>query len=67
MTVVSDEIHGPLAHAGHEFTPFLSVSDAAREWGIAVTSASKAFNLAGFKCALMIAASDRSLAVLDGM
>ncbi|MEO5920649.1 MAG: aminotransferase class I/II-fold pyridoxal phosphate-dependent enzyme [Pseudolysinimonas sp.] len=67
VTVVSDEIHGPLAHVGHSFTPFLSVSDAAREWGIAVTSASKAFNLAGFKCALMIAASGRGLAVLDGM
>ena len=67
VTVVSDEIHGPLVHAGNEFTPFLSVSDASREWGIAVTSASKAFNLAGFKAALMVAASDRSLAVLDGM
>jgi cysteine-S-conjugate beta-lyase len=67
VTVVSDEIHGPLVHPGHVFTPFLSVSDAAREWGIAVTSASKAFNLAGFKCGLMVAASDRSLAVLDGM
>jgi cystathionine beta-lyase len=67
VTVVSDEIHGPLAHVGHSFTPFLSVSDAAREWGITVTSASKAFNLAGFKCALMVAASDRGLAVLDGM
>jgi cystathionine beta-lyase len=67
VTVVSDEIHGPLAHVGHSFTPFQSVSDAAREWGIGVTSASKAFNLAGFKCALMVAASDRALAVLDGM
>ena len=67
VTVVSDEIHGPLAHAGHEFTPYLSVSDAAREWGVTVTSASKAFNLAGFKCALMIAGSDRGLALLDGM
>jgi cystathionine beta-lyase len=65
--VVSDEIHGPLVHAGHEFTPFLSVSDAARTWGVTVTSASKAFNLAGFKCALMIAASPEALAVLDGM
>jgi cystathionine beta-lyase len=67
VAVVSDEIHGPLVHAGQTFTPFLSVSDAAREWGIAVTSASKAFNLAGFKCGLMVAASDRGLAVLDGM
>jgi cystathionine beta-lyase len=67
VTVVSDEIHAPLTHAAHTFTPFLSVSDAAREWGITVTSASKAFNLAGFKCALMVAASERGLAVLDGM
>jgi cystathionine beta-lyase len=65
--VVSDEIHGPLVHAGHEFTPYLSVSDAARAWGVTVTSASKAFNLAGFKCALMVSASPQALAVLDGM
>lgn len=65
--VVSDEIHGPLVHAGHRFTPFLSVSDAARDRGVTVTSASKTFNLAGFKCALMVAASPAALAVLDGM
>jgi cystathionine beta-lyase len=65
--VVSDEIHGPLVHARGEFTPFLTVSDAAREWGLTVTSSSKAFNLAGFKCALMIPASERGSAVLDGM
>ena len=67
VTVVSDEIHGLLTHSTATFTPFLSVSDAARENGIAVTSASKAFNLAGVKCALMVAASDRSLALLDRM
>ena len=66
-TIVSDEIHGLLTHSTTTFTPFLSVSDAAREHGLAVTSASKAFNLAGVKCALMVAASDRSLALLDGM
>jgi cystathionine beta-lyase len=65
--VVSDEIHGPLTWDATEFTPFLTVSDAAREWGVTVTSASKAWNLAGYKCALMVAASDRGLAVLDGM
>jgi cystathionine beta-lyase len=65
--VVSDEIHGPLVHVTGDFVPFLSVSDAAREWGITVTSASKSFNLAGFKCALMVAASERSLALLDAM
>jgi cystathionine beta-lyase len=67
VTVVSDEIHGLLTHSSATFTPFLSVSDAAREYGVAVTSASKAFNLAGVKCAVMVAGSDRSLALLDGM
>jgi len=66
-TVVSDEIHSALTHSTATFTPFLSVSDAAREHGIAVTSASKAFNLAGVKCAVMVAQSGRSLAMLDAM
>ena len=56
--VVSDEIHGPLAQPGTGFTPFLAVNDEARSLGFAVTSASKAFNLAGLKCALMITASE---------
>ena len=55
-TVVSDEIHGPLTYADATFTPFLSVSDAAREVGICVTAASKAWNLAGLKCAIMVTA-----------
>ncbi len=55
-TVVSDEIHGPLTYPDAEFTPFLSVSDAAREVGVCVTAASKAWNLAGLKCALMVTA-----------
>jgi cystathionine beta-lyase len=67
VTIVSDEIHGPLTHPGVEFTPFLSVSDDAREHGICVTSASKAFNLAGLKCAVMVAASDTMTAMLDAM
>ena len=67
VTVVSDEIHAPLVHSGSTFVPYLSASDAARQTGIAVTSASKAFNLAGVKCALMIAKSPAKLAVLDGM
>ncbi|HEX4057341.1 MAG TPA: aminotransferase class I/II-fold pyridoxal phosphate-dependent enzyme [Galbitalea sp.] len=66
-TVVSDEIHSMLTHSSATFTPFLSVSDAAREHGVTITSASKAFDLAGIKCSMMVAASDRSLAVLDAM
>lgn len=59
VVVVSDEIHGPLVHPGVAFTPYLSVSESARDHGVAVTSASKAWNLAGVKCALMVTAGDR--------
>ena len=58
--VVADEIHAPLTLAGATFTPWLEVSDAARERGVAVTSASKAFNLAALKCALAVTASGRA-------
>lgn len=56
--VVSDEIHAPLTHHDATFTPYLSVSDEAREHGIAAESGSKAFNLAGLKSALFVAESD---------
>jgi cystathionine beta-lyase len=58
--VLADEIHAPLVLAGATHTPWLQVSKAARERGIALTSASKAFNVAGLKAALMITASDRA-------
>jgi len=59
VTVISDEIHAPLTFSGNTFTPFLAVSDTSREVGITVTSASKAFNLAGLKCALIITGGGR--------
>ncbi|RNE63979.1 MalY/PatB family protein [Cryobacterium tepidiphilum] len=58
VTVVSDEVHAPLTHSDGHFTPYLSVPGAA-ERGICVTSASKGWNLAGLKCALMVTASER--------
>nr|WP_241739984.1 aminotransferase class I/II-fold pyridoxal phosphate-dependent enzyme [Microbacterium invictum] len=65
--VISDEIHAPLVQPGIGYTPFLAASTTAAEVGYAVTSASKAYNLAGLKCALMITASDRTTAVLRGL
>lgn len=58
-TIVSDEVHGPLTYGPARYTPFLTVSDTAREVGVAVTSASKAFNIAGLKSALVVTASER--------
>jgi cystathionine beta-lyase len=56
VTVVSDEIHAPLVLAGATFTPFLTVPGAA-EIGVSLVSASKAWNLAGLKCAAIVSAS----------
>ncbi|MFX0539954.1 MalY/PatB family protein [Ornithinimicrobium sp. Y1847] len=52
--VISDEIHAPLVHPGspRPFVPWLTVSDAAREVGIALHSPSKAWNTAGLKLAV---------------
>jgi cystathionine beta-lyase len=63
--VLADEIHAPLVLHGATHTPWLEVSDAAREYGIALSSASKAFNVAGLKAALMITASDRARAAAE--
>jgi len=57
VIILSDEIHGPLTFNKKEFFPFLSVSDNAKEVGIIITSASKSFNFAGLKCALIITES----------
>lgn len=65
--VVSDEIHAPLAQPSAGFTPFLDTGDAAERVGYAVVSASKAFNLAGLKCALMVTATDATSSVVRGL
>jgi cystathionine beta-lyase len=67
VIVISDEVHAPLTYPDAVFTPFLSVSDAAREIGVVATSASKAFNLAGLKCALMVTQSARLDAEMKAM
>lgn len=56
--VISDEIHAPLVHPGSPtpFLPFLAVSAAARQVGIALHSPSKAWNTAGLKTAIGITA-----------
>ena len=66
-TVISDEIHGPLTHDGHTFFPFLDASPTAAEVGYAVTSASKTYNLAGLKCAVMVAGGPAQAKVLRSL
>ncbi|GAA1843849.1 MalY/PatB family protein [Agromyces salentinus] len=66
-TIVSDEVHGPLAQPATPYTPFLTVSDAAREHGVAVTAATKAFNIAGLKAALIVTDSERGDRLREAM
>lgn len=54
VIVISDEIHSPLTFNEEKFTPFLSLSDSARSVGITVTAASKGWNIAGLKCAIIV-------------
>ena len=58
VVLVSDEIHAPLVLPGATFTPLLTVPGAA-EVTVVLLSASKAFNLAGLKCAAVVTASRR--------
>lgn len=63
--VLADEIHAPLVLPGAQFVAWLEVSDAAREIGFALTSASKAFNLAALKTAFVVTAGERTAAVAE--
>ncbi|MFR9780442.1 MalY/PatB family protein [Micromonospora sp. MS34] len=64
LRVISDEIHAPLVLPGAHFTPYLTVAGA--ENAFALTSASKAWNLAGLKAALAVA-GPQAVADLDRM
>ncbi|MGA1329343.1 MAG: MalY/PatB family protein [Candidatus Nanopelagicales bacterium] len=56
VAVISDEIHAALTYQDLTFTPYLSIP-AAAEWGYTITSASKAWNIAGLKAAMIIPGS----------
>src|SRR5699024_3707239 len=53
--IIADEIHAPLTHHGVRFTPFAPLAEAAGTLSVTVTSASKGWNIAGTKCALIYA------------
>ncbi len=59
VIVISDEIHAPMTLPGATHTPYLSLGGEAVERGVAIAGASKAWNLAGLKCAVVVTASAR--------
>ncbi|MGV8881694.1 MAG: MalY/PatB family protein [Rhodoglobus sp.] len=66
VLVISDEVHGPLTHPGTVFTPFLAIAEQFGARAVCVTSASKGWNLAGTKCAILVAGDAESQRVLAG-
>jgi cystathionine beta-lyase len=59
VIVISDEIHAPLTFKEAEFIPFLSISEDAASIGVAISAASKGWNIAGLKCAIIISQSEK--------
>jgi cystathionine beta-lyase len=57
--VFADEIHAPLVYAPARHVPYASVSPVTAGHTITATSASKAWNLPGLKCAQLIISNDR--------
>lgn len=56
--VFSDEIHAPLVLGGHRHVPYASISEVAAGHTVTATSASKAWNLPGMKCAQLVLSND---------
>ena len=65
--ILSDEIHAPLMYAEQTFTPFLTISDTAREVGITITAASKGWNIAGLKCAIIVTQNEKVYETLNAI
>jgi cystathionine beta-lyase len=57
VLVLSDEIHAPLTLAGAAHTPYVELGDEAAAHGLTLASASKAWNIAGLKCAVVVSGS----------
>ncbi|WP_010310383.1 MalY/PatB family protein [Saccharopolyspora spinosa] len=62
--VISDEVHAPLRASDQEFIPYAAVSELAASHAVAVTSASKAWNVPGLKSAVL-ACQESTRHVLD--
>ena len=58
VIIISDEIHSPLEYSDHPFVPILTLGKEAESHCVVVTAASKGWNTAGLKCAIIVSASE---------
>jgi cystathionine beta-lyase len=56
--VFADEIHAPLVYPGQRHIPYATTSETAAAHSLTATSASKAWNLPGLKCAQVVLTND---------
>jgi cystathionine beta-lyase len=67
VLIISNELHAPLTYVGEKFVPILSLGKDAESQSIVVTAASKGWNIAGLKCALIITQNQSLHAKLAAM
>lgn len=67
VIILSDEIHAPLTYTESTFIPFLSISQTSREVGITITAASKGWNIAGLKCAIIVTEDEKMHELLNAI
>lgn len=67
LTVIADEVHADLTYAPARHVPFASLGPEVAARTVTLTSASKAFNLAGMRWAVMHAGSDLFRGVLAAL
>lgn len=67
LLLISDEVWGDLTHPGSCHVPMATVSDGVAERMIAISSPSKAFNLAGLRCAVAHISSPVLAKQFDGL
>jgi cystathionine beta-lyase len=54
VLIISNELHAPLTYKGNQYTPILSLGENAQKLSIVVSAASKGWNIAGLKCAIIV-------------
>ncbi|MEV0403170.1 aminotransferase class I/II-fold pyridoxal phosphate-dependent enzyme [Actinoallomurus sp. NPDC050550] len=64
--VISDEVHAPIRYT-EPFTPYAALNETARRHAITVTSATKAWNFPGLRCAMVALTNGRDPAIWDGI
>jgi len=66
-TVLVDEVHAPLVLAGAQHQSYVALGGSAARHGITITAASKAWNFAGLKCAVLVTEPGPMRSLVDGL